>query len=82
MRRVIAAVVTAGCAVALVWFAPSVVNGAAQQSEQPAGPAPRMADGHPDLSGVWWGGAEAAGRAVAEVVAVEALRVERRPRRS
>src|SRR5262245_58880382 len=28
----------------------------------PAGPAPRMADGHPDLTGVWWGGADVGGR--------------------
>ena len=26
------------------------------------GPAPRMPDGHPDLSGVWWRGADIGGK--------------------
>ena len=59
-------------AVALTWFVQqAVVNvaagqgaqregapGAAAASSAPAGAVPRMADGHPDLSGVWWGGAD------------------------
>jgi hypothetical protein len=31
----------------------------------PAKPAPRMPDGHPDLSGVWWGGADVGGKGFA-----------------
>ena len=61
-------------AVAFGWFAPAIVltqtpPGAPQSQGQGApaspkpqaeagGPAPRMADGHPDLSGVWWGGSD------------------------
>ena len=64
--RLIAAVVTTGCAVALAWLAPATADVAARQSAQsdtapatPApGPAPRLTDGRPDLSGVWWGGAD------------------------
>jgi hypothetical protein len=65
MRRFIAAIVTAGCALALAWSMPVGVAGqsgasgaAAPSATTPAGPVPRMADGHPDLSGVWWGGAD------------------------
>ena len=59
-RRLLAAVVTVGFAFALAWSAPAVVSVAAGQdaTSQPAGPVPRMADGHPDLSGVWWGGGD------------------------
>lgn len=32
----------------------------------PAGPAPRMADGHPDLSGVWWPGQDLQVRPLAD----------------
>jgi hypothetical protein len=68
--RLIATVVAAGFAFALASFAPPLVSVAAQQGGQPgtaaappadtrpAGPVPRMADGHPDLSGVWWGGSD------------------------
>ena len=36
--------------------------GAAATQESDAGPVPRSADGRPDLSGVWWGGADVGGR--------------------
>ena len=45
-------------------FAPAAAQSTAAQSteEKKPGPAPKMADGHPDLSGVWWGGGDVGGR--------------------
>jgi hypothetical protein len=36
--------------------------GAQDDASPKPGPVPRMADGRPDLSGVWWGGADVGGR--------------------
>jgi len=56
-------------ATAVVWlaagaFTPAAAQTAAAQNteENRPGPAPKMADGHPDLSGVWWGGGDVGGR--------------------
>src|SRR5262245_26541443 len=64
-RRLIAAIVATGCAVAVVWLTSATdlaarqnAQGGAAPSTPPAGPVPRLADGRPDLSGVWWGGAD------------------------
>jgi hypothetical protein len=43
----------------LVWFAAAPISLMAQT---PSAKVPRMADGHPDLSGVWWRGADIGGR--------------------
>jgi len=60
MRR--AGILTAGIVVvALACVGLSSVGLLAGQAESAAGPAPRMADGHPDLTGVWWGGADVGG---------------------
>ena len=52
-------------AVALACLAPAIVSLSAGQggpaNTPSAGPVPRMADGHPDLSGVWWGGSDIGG---------------------
>ena len=56
-------VVAAGVASAVGWSAPAVVGVTAGQDAQTTagGPVPRMPDGHPDLSGVWWGGSDIGG---------------------
>lgn len=63
LGRPIAAFVAAG--LLLLCAAPFGVA-QAQDGKADAGgrarPAPKMADGHPDLSGVWWGGADVGGR--------------------
>src|ERR1700722_5346093 len=55
--------IMAAIASALAWSAPFHLWAQAPSSEPAtAKPAPRMADGHPDLSGVWWRGADIGGR--------------------
>jgi hypothetical protein len=55
--------VTAAIAITLVWFAtPARV---AAQSGASQTRVPRLADGHPDLSGVWWRGSDVGGRPTA-----------------
>ena len=68
-RSVIATIVTT--AFALASFAAGMDMPASAQAPAPKavpaakpaapGPAPRMADGHPDLSGVWWTGGDVGG---------------------
>jgi hypothetical protein len=64
--------VTAAIATTLVGYVAAPARLAAQAgtvaattpaSTASAAPVPRMADGHPDLSGVWWRGADVGGRA-------------------
>jgi hypothetical protein len=71
MKRATATTIIAS---ALVWVgmipAPLAAQTAAGKSAPAGGAAastriPRMADGHPDLSGVWWRGADVGGRAPA-----------------
>ncbi len=70
MTRVTIKTVSAtATAIAVAWLAAGALDTAAAQSsaapgaaEKKAGPAPKMADGHPDLSGVWWGGGDVGGR--------------------
>jgi len=76
MKRIwIASIAVAGAVLALAFFVPDSTRLVAAQAPQrgataapapanatPPKPAPRMADGHPDLSGVWWGGSDVGGR--------------------
>ena len=64
-RNSVASAIVASVVLTSVWLVPSVT---AQQAAAPAAsaaaaePAPRMGDGHPDLSGVWWTGGDVGGR--------------------
>ncbi len=62
-NRIVWAGVAALTLASMVVAAP---EGAGQQAGSPAAaesaPAPRLADGHPDLSGVWWTGGDVGGR--------------------
>lgn len=60
-RPALRTALSAACA-ALALGATGWQAAAAQDAEAaPAGPTPRMADGRPDLSGVWWGGGDVGG---------------------
>jgi hypothetical protein len=68
-RATMKTVSAAAAATAVAWLAAGALDTAAAQSsaapsaaEKKPGPAPKMADGHPDLSGVWWGGGDVGGR--------------------
>ena len=62
MKRVLmASIVPAARASVVLCLALFTLNPGAAQQAPPADPVPRMADGHPDLSGVWWGGADVGG---------------------
>jgi hypothetical protein len=68
-RATMKTVSAAAAATAVAWLVAAALDTAAAQSsaapsaaEKKPGPAPKMADGHPDLSGVWWGGGDVGGR--------------------
>ncbi len=68
MKRVsIASTMVAATMLMVAWLAPAVdaqqgAGAASAPAAAAAEPAPRMADGHPDLSGVWWTGGDVGGR--------------------
>jgi len=66
-RMLITATLAAGILLPIVLHAQqrgvsSAAPAAAAAPAVPAEPAPKMADGHPDLSGVWWTGGDVGGR--------------------
>src|SRR5436190_2247797 len=62
-RALISSIVLAALCVALIPGALYAQQRAtATAASAPAEPAPKMADGHPDLSGVWWTGGDVGNR--------------------
>lgn len=49
-------------ALSLLWLAVSACNVALAQAGDKTAGVPRLADGHPDLSGVWWAGGDVGSR--------------------
>ena len=71
MKRVVIASMMVAAVVLMVSFSPSAFRAqqrgaaappAAAAAPAAAEPTPRLPDGHPDLSGVWWGGGDVGGR--------------------
>jgi hypothetical protein len=63
-RETLRVLAVLSCALALDTAAAQEGAAASQEAGAPAGEGgtvPRMADGHPDLSGVWWGGGDVGG---------------------
>jgi hypothetical protein len=57
-----AAAMAALAALLLLFIAPFDAPAQTKANEKNSSAIPRMADGHPDLSGVWWRGADVGGR--------------------
>ena len=62
-RIALVSIMTAAAALLLLYFAPAIVSPAVAQEGAADADAqiPRLSDGRPDLSGVWWGGADVGG---------------------